>query len=173
MKCEQRRQKTSYDRRARDLPALCGDDRVLFRPTGDTDRPWREGTVVTEHSLCSYVVRDQFGNDWRRNRRDLRADISSRLPADSPPGAAAADTAAVRVADTAAPCVVTTAAPPVSAAAAPSAAAEARRTATVTEPTAATVEPCPTPPVPPRRSLRVTNPPERLHYFKAGGCKLW
>ena len=63
MKCEQRRQKTSYDRRARDLPALCGYDRVLFRPTGGTDRPWREGTVVTEHSPHSYVVRDQFGND--------------------------------------------------------------------------------------------------------------
>ena len=168
---QQRRQKTSYDRRARDLPALCGDDRVLFRPTGGTDRSWREGTVVTEHSPRSYVVRDRFGNDWRRNRRDLRAaaDVPSRLPADSAPGAADPDPAATRVADTAEPRVATTAAPPVSAAAAPSAAAATQRAAAVTEPTAAAVEPRPTPPVPPRRSLRVTNPPERLQYFKAGG----
>ena len=83
---EQRKQKKSYDKRARDLPALSRGDRVLFRPTGGGDRPWRKGVVVTEHSPRSYVIRDQYASDWRRNRRDLRADVLPELPADPLPG---------------------------------------------------------------------------------------
>ena len=161
---EQRRQKQSYDRRSRDLPALSHGDRVLFRPTGGADRPWRRGVVVTERSPRSYVVRDRYASEWRRNRRDLRADVSPDLSADLPSATEAPSASPAPVAESSrSPLRVRTpSAPPTAATETPPAAVtESKRSPLRVPPP----PDAPSSPVSPRRSRRITKEPDRLCYF--------
>ena len=181
---EQLRQKASYDKRARDLSVLrCGDG-VLFRPTGAADRPWRQGVVMNERSPRSYVVRDQWGVEWRRNRRDLLpTDAIPNPPAEPPvaPPAAVPERAPPSPAAEAAPLAPPSGAPlvppsgadqgPPPVADRPSLArspavdgSPPTRSAAADRTPPAERDKTARPPVPPRRTTRVTRPPERLCY---------
>lgn len=63
---KRRYQKQYYDRSSRPLPLLNIGDNVIFKKNG---REWHYGKIVRIVNRRSYVVRDTFGNHFRRNRR--------------------------------------------------------------------------------------------------------
>jgi hypothetical protein len=65
LKVRQEKAKGNYDERARDLPPLQVGDRVRIRP--NQDREWRKAEVLPR----SYVVKDEQGRVYRRNRRQI------------------------------------------------------------------------------------------------------
>lgn len=69
LKDRQLKQKSSYDRHAKQLPQVCAGENVRMQ-TGDT---WKPAVVLKEHEQPqSYVFRTPEGRNLRRNRRHLR-----------------------------------------------------------------------------------------------------
>lgn len=66
LKEKRERQKYYYDRNAKSLPVLADGNLVIFKKSG---KEWHYGTIVAIFNDRSYVVRDSFGNHFRRNRR--------------------------------------------------------------------------------------------------------
>ena len=67
LKSRQDKTQGYYDKAAKDLPPLEPGDRVRIRP--GRDKQWRQAEVLPR----SYVVRDQQGKMFRRNRRQTIA----------------------------------------------------------------------------------------------------
>ena len=67
LKSRQDKTQGYYDKTAKDLPPLEPGDRVRIRP--GRDKQWRQAEVLPR----SYVVRDQQGTVFRRNRRQIIA----------------------------------------------------------------------------------------------------
>ena len=67
LKCRQDKTQGYHDKTAKDLPPLESIDRVRVRP--GRDKQWRQAEGVPR----SYVVRDQQGTVFRRNRRQIIA----------------------------------------------------------------------------------------------------
>ncbi|XP_058817373.1 uncharacterized protein K02A2.6-like [Topomyia yanbarensis] len=67
-------QKGYYDRNAKQLPVLKPGERVLFRKNA---REWHYGSVVRDVNGRSYVIRDTFGNHFRRNRKFMTRTINN------------------------------------------------------------------------------------------------
>ena len=83
LKDKRAKSKTQYDENAEELPNLISGQSIRMKPSpGDYSKKWRYGTCVSEVGTRSYVV-DVDGNQYRRNRRDLR---STREPTDSNAG---------------------------------------------------------------------------------------
>lgn len=59
-------QKRYYDRLAKDLPVLNVGDKIIFKKNG---KEWHYGQVTRKVNERSYIIRDYFGNHFRRNRR--------------------------------------------------------------------------------------------------------
>jgi hypothetical protein len=89
-------QKKKYDRGKSSLSSLRPGTRVNFNVQhGKTKPTWRSGTIVQQHSSPrSYVIADDTGCEYRRNRVDIRetpdmcetgAPHVSRAPTVSPP----------------------------------------------------------------------------------------
>ena len=57
--------KSNYDKQIRDVPPLEVGDRVRFRPNGENE--WRKAEVMPR----SYMVEDEYGRVYRRNRRQI------------------------------------------------------------------------------------------------------
>lgn len=66
MERKRRYQKHYYDRSSKPLPVLNIGDSVIFKKNG---KEWHYGQIVRIVNSRSYVVRDGFGNHFRRNRR--------------------------------------------------------------------------------------------------------
>ena len=66
------KQKSCYNRAARDLPPLQMNAPVLMAPKPGQHR-WRPSVVVGHGNNRSYEVRTEDGGIYRRNRRHLRA----------------------------------------------------------------------------------------------------
>lgn len=62
-------QKDNYDRTAKPLLPLIIGDRIIFKKRS---KEWQYGTVTRDVNGRSYIVRDGFGNHFRRNRRFLK-----------------------------------------------------------------------------------------------------
>ena len=60
-----RNDKSNYDKQSRDLPPLEVGDRVRFRPNGEKE--WRKAEVMPR----SYMLEDEYGRAYRRNRRQI------------------------------------------------------------------------------------------------------
>ncbi|KAK4882728.1 hypothetical protein RN001_006047 [Aquatica leii] len=65
LKNNQLRQKHFYDRTAKDLPELYVNDKVFFQKNDK----WEKGVVIHKHNLRSYIIKDENGNQFRRNRK--------------------------------------------------------------------------------------------------------
>lgn len=78
VRLEQKRetQKRYYDRNAKPLPPLAEGQKVMFRKNS---KDWRYGVVVRKVNSRSYVVKDGFGNHFRRNRRFLLPTLNSEV----------------------------------------------------------------------------------------------
>ncbi|XP_062701081.1 uncharacterized protein K02A2.6-like isoform X1 [Aedes albopictus] len=65
---EQKRniQKRYYDRSSKQLPLFSIGDRVLFKKNS---KEWHYGQVIRDVNGKSFIVRDNFGSHYRRNRR--------------------------------------------------------------------------------------------------------
>lgn len=59
-------QKRYYDRLAKDLPELNVGDKVIFKKNG---KEWHYGQVTRKVNARSYIIKDYFGNHFRRNRK--------------------------------------------------------------------------------------------------------
>ena len=57
--------KRNYDKQSRDLPPLAAGDKVRIRP--NRDREWRKAEVLPR----SYLLQDERGHIYRRNRRQI------------------------------------------------------------------------------------------------------
>ena len=65
LKMRQEKAKLNYDLRGRDLPPLEEGEKVRIRPNGE--KLWRKAEVLPR----SYVVKDERGRVYRRNRRQI------------------------------------------------------------------------------------------------------
>ncbi|CAM1323558.1 Uncharacterised protein r2_g3205 [Pycnogonum litorale] len=71
----QQTQKIYYDRSAKDLPELSSGDDINIR----LDDEWNMGKVIDQtENPRSYIVKDEGGSTYRRNRIDLRPQITTR-----------------------------------------------------------------------------------------------
>lgn len=66
IKEKREKQKYYYDRNAKALPVLGLGDLVIFKKNG---KEWNYGTIVGNVSGRSYIIKDNFDNHFRRNRR--------------------------------------------------------------------------------------------------------
>ncbi|XP_055543275.1 uncharacterized protein LOC129728833 [Wyeomyia smithii] len=62
-------QKSNYDKNARPLLPLVIGDSVIFKKRS---KEWQYGTITRDVNGRSYIVRDGFGNYFRRNRRLMK-----------------------------------------------------------------------------------------------------
>lgn len=62
-------QKENYDKTAKPLMPLSVGDRVIFKKCS---KEWQHGTVTRDVNGRSYIIRDGFGNHFRRNRRFIK-----------------------------------------------------------------------------------------------------
>ncbi|XP_055623431.1 uncharacterized protein K02A2.6-like [Toxorhynchites rutilus septentrionalis] len=69
-------QKQYYDRSAKKLPLLKVGDRVLFKKNS---KEWHYGQIVRDVNGSSFVVRDNFENHFRRNRRFITQTTNNEL----------------------------------------------------------------------------------------------
>lgn len=67
-------QKGYYDRHAKPLPVLKPGEKVLFRKNA---REWHYGLVIRDVNGRSYVIRDIFGNHFRRNRKFMTRTVNN------------------------------------------------------------------------------------------------
>jgi hypothetical protein len=75
---KQRKEKTLYDKHAKDLKPLKLGDLVRIQPNKIGDRCWLRGTVCGLKGYRSYDVKTQSGNVVRRNRSHLKVVPSPR-----------------------------------------------------------------------------------------------
>lgn len=54
-----------YNKTAKDLPPLQKNDNVLFKK----NNLWNKGKVIDKYNDRSYLIKDTYGNEFRRNRR--------------------------------------------------------------------------------------------------------
>lgn len=66
LKEKKEKQKYYYDRNAKALPVLNLGDLIIFKKNG---KEWNYGTIVGNVNGRSYIVKDNFENYFRRNRR--------------------------------------------------------------------------------------------------------
>lgn len=74
---KRRYQKHYYDRSSKPLPVLDIGDKVIFKKCG---KEWHYGQIVRMVNSRSYIVRDSFGNHFRRNRRFIAKTRNENLP---------------------------------------------------------------------------------------------
>lgn len=75
-KLKRETQKQYYDRTARPMPPLAEGQKIMFRKNS---RDWHYGIVIRKVNNRSYVVKDSFGNHFRRNRRFLSPTVNSEV----------------------------------------------------------------------------------------------
>lgn len=59
------KQKEYYDKTSKDLPSLKKNEIVLFKK----NQLWEKGKVIDKYNDRSYIVKDSYGNEFRRNRK--------------------------------------------------------------------------------------------------------
>lgn len=69
-------QKQYYDRSAKQLPMLKVGERVLFKKNS---KEWHYGQIVRDVNGGSYVIKDNFENHFRRNRRFITQTTNNDL----------------------------------------------------------------------------------------------
>lgn len=62
---KRKRQKIYYDQSARPLSRLINNDSVLFLKNNE----WVYGTIINKYNNRSYIIKDENGNTFRRNRK--------------------------------------------------------------------------------------------------------
>lgn len=70
------KQKYYYDRGAKSLPILNIGDKIIFKKNGNE---WNYGIITGNINNRSYIVRDNFNNNYRRNRRFIAKTVHSEF----------------------------------------------------------------------------------------------